>query len=228
MNLRRIPFSKTVNFRDLGGYATPDGMTKFNVFFRSACPVDFDEKDKEKFAALNIGTVVDLRGMTNFDFEIAPPVIDGVQTLNFPLSGGSAPKRDRDVAPSYLGMLKCTESMRGIFETFADAEKGVMFHCFAGKDRTGVVAALLLSLVGVSREDIVADYCLSYAYYIEKLRNFYGKGHVRKVSLSLPEHMEVFLQRFYDKYGSVEEYLCGIGVDNARQQKIKDKFVVKN
>ena len=225
MNLRRIPFSKTVNFRDLGGYPTPNGMTKYGVFFRSACPVDFDEKDKEIFADLNVGSIIDLRGMTSFDFDLVPPKFAGTTTFNFPLNGGAAPKRDRDVAPSYMGMLKSVESMRGIFKEFALAERGVMFHCFAGKDRTGVVAALWLLLAGVSREDVVADYCLSYPYYIEKLRAFYGKR-VKRTSLAVPEHIEGFLDRFAAKYGSVQNYLLKIGIDEGLQKKIQEKFVV--
>lgn len=61
MIYKRLPFSQTENCRDLGGYATECGVTKFGVFYRSACPHSFNQNDYDLFKQMNIGSVIDLR-----------------------------------------------------------------------------------------------------------------------------------------------------------------------
>lgn len=226
MNFRRIPFSNTQNARDLGGYATQTGVTRWNVFFRSDCPVSFDEKDRQLAKQLNIGAIVDLRGGTNVDDTLCSAELCGVKKYGFAIGDGSVPRLAKDVPQSYMVMLQNTESVKNIFNLFANEQKAVLFHCFAGKDRTGVIAALLLMLAGVADVDVVADYCMSYPYFLPRLRSDFHRTDAEKyVFVPIPEHMEGFLKLFRAKFGSVQEYLSGAGVTRAQQQKIINKFV---
>ncbi len=226
MNYKRLPFSKTENCRDLGGYATEDGVTKFGVFFRSACPHAFDQSDCDLFRQMNVGSVVDLRGGSNADETLCVPNFDGVVMHKIALNDGTVPRFAEQVPQSYLDMLDNTQCIRQIFHVFATEKRATLFHCFAGKDRTGVVAALLLGAVGVSDVDIVADYCLTYPYFLPRLRQDFSRTDAEKyVFVPIPEHMENFLKLLREKYGSVWNYLLFSGVTQEELQAIKLKFV---
>ena len=101
-----------------------------------------------------------------------------------------------------------------------------MFHCFAGKDRTGIVAALLLMLAGVADTDVIADYTLSYAYFLKRLRqDFLRTDAEANVFRPLPEHIEEFLKLFRQRYGTVDNCLLDKGVTEEQINRITDKFV---
>lgn len=227
MIYKRLPFSKTQNCRDLGGYATNDGVTKFGVFFRSACPHSFDQNDYDLFKQMNVGSVIDLRGGNNVDENLPTPnYCEDVVRHKIALNDGSIPYFAKDVAKGYLDMLENVESVAEIFHVFATERRATLFHCFAGKDRTGVIAALLLAAVGVSDVDIVADYCLTYPYFLPRLRQDFSRTDAEKyVFVPIPEHMENFLKLLREKYGSVQNYLCIAGVSKDEQHAIKKKFV---
>jgi len=226
MFYRRVPFSHTLNARDLGGYATPLGITKWNVFFRSGCLVNFDDNDEKLLGELGIKAIIDLRGGGNVDESLPTPQnLKGVARYNIPLGDGSIPYFAKDVANSYMDFVANTQSVKNIFDVFAKENGAVLFHCFAGKDRTGVVAALLLLLVGVSDTDIIADYTLTYAYFLDRIQSDFSRTDAeRNVFVPQPDHMKEFLRLFRNKYGSVQNYLSGVGVDATAQQKIIDKF----
>lgn len=227
MIYKRLPFSQTENCRDLGGYATKDGVTKFGVFFRSACPHSFNQNDYDLFKQMNVGSVIDLRGGNNVDENLPTPnYCEDVVQHKIALNDGSIPYFAKDVAKGYLDMLENVESVAEIFHVFATEQRATLFHCFAGKDRTGVIAALLLAAVGVSDVDIVADYCLTYPYFLPRLRQDFSRTDAEKyVFVPIPEHMENFLKLLREKYGSVQNYLCIAGVSKDEQLAIKKKFV---
>lgn len=226
MFYRRVPFSHTLNARDLGGYATPLGTTKWKVFFRSGCPVNFDDNDAKLLGELGVTAIVDLRGGENVDESLPTPQnLKGVARYNIPLGDGGIPYFAKDVPNSYMDFAANTQHVKKIFDVFAEEKGAVMFHCFAGKDRTGVVAALLLLLAGVYDTDIIADYTLSYAYFLDRIQSDFSRTDAEKdVFVPQPTHMKEFLRLFRNKFGSVQNYLASIGVGDAAQQKIIDKF----
>ena len=103
-----------------------------------------------------------------------------------------------EVPLSYMEMADGTGQMAGALQAIAEAPQAVLFHCTAGKDRTGVVAALLLWLAGVSEEDILADYIVSGPYLQQMLRaKMHKRGSQEPIKLpslnnSIPEHRPVF------------------------------------
>jgi protein-tyrosine phosphatase len=177
---RRLPLGGLYNARDLGGYPTRDGgMTKYGVFIRSEAPRDLPESDLLFLRAYGVKASVDFRG----DKEVSrqPSCLDGVAgmdyfrspTFNEQVAFGTRDKGKKgppvssfvDWGQKYAEMADdCRDWVREVFGILDSIDGGVLFHCTTGKDRTGVVSALLLGLAGVPEDDIVADYCISEVY----------------------------------------------------------------
>jgi ADP-ribose pyrophosphatase YjhB (NUDIX family)/protein tyrosine phosphatase (PTP) superfamily phosphohydrolase (DUF442 family) len=170
--LRRIPFEKIENFRDLGGYASRYGETSFGVVYRSGTLSDATDNDIEKMASIGIKSIIDIR-----DDESKEKKPDHFQkdprfaVISLPVNGnGRIPKDYEDQVDSYLEMLEDPASARRIFLALAHAEKPVVIHCNAGKDRTGAFIAILLLANGVPFHDVNADYMLSFPYLTRMTR----------------------------------------------------------
>ena len=174
-HLKHIPLEGAHNFRDLGGCPTiGGGATKWGMLYRSDALSGLTQRDWAELEARNVRTVIDLRsGSERAASPITPP--DGVVCLSFSLMrelDGNAASMSResilqsmklDYVRTLFGNLPCgAEILNAILERL---EQGaVVFLCSAGKDRTGIVAALVLYLCGVPREDIIADYIVSSTY----------------------------------------------------------------
>jgi protein-tyrosine phosphatase len=157
------------NFRDLGGLPTIDGrFTRHGVLFRSSALEELSSRDV-CFLIDDIGlrTVIDLRSAD--DRETAQPLLDTpVRHINLPISrGGPTTSLERPMgADGRVDMPRIYRmyievSAPSISEIIAELTSGAtpaLFHCAAGKDRTGVVAAILLSAVGVTRDAVIADF----------------------------------------------------------------------
>ena len=178
---RLIPFGAASNFRDLGGYATRDGRrTRWGSVFRSDALHGFDVADLDLFESLGIRTVFDLRSdaeraarpnsMPSIDRHIssrvdvgAPPQSGRVQ-LDGLTTSDDGESMMRDV---YTGLVRVSAASIGslLTELAVPAARPTVFHCHAGKDRTGIVAAVLLLALGVDREVVLDDYELSGRYW---------------------------------------------------------------
>ena len=223
---RRIPLSDTPNFRDLGGYATArGGVTRFGVFYRSACPNSLNKSDAELLKSLNVTTAVDLRGGSNADEIQRGFICEGITVHTIPIGTNEIPRRAVDVPAGYMRVTE-HPNFAEVFKILADCNGAAVFHCFAGKDRTGIVAALLLMLAGVADTDVIADYTLSYAYFLKRLRqDFLRTDAEANVFRPLPEHIEEFLKLFRQRYGTVDNCLLDKGVTEEQINRITDKFV---
>jgi len=221
----RIPLEGCSNFRDLGGHSIKNGgVTKTGRLFRSDSLSKLTNNDIAAISTLGITAVLDLR----FPYEAAESanrlqnhagflyenisVADKAQAnpLDFP-----------DTNEEFYNNIlhKGKEQVAAVFRFLIEnADKNIVFHCTAGKDRTGVVAALLLDLVGVARADIMADYAQTHAYKWDELMELKKtieaqRGITLKDSMfaSLPESMEAFLDELYRVYGGAAAYLTVIG-----------------
>ena len=159
----------TPNFRDLGGLATVDGrVTRSGVLFRSSALEELSSRDVRLLIDdIGLRTVIDLR--SDDDREIAHSLLDTpVRYINLPISrGGPTTSLERPMgADGRVDMpriyrMYIETSAPSIIEIIAELTSGAtpaLFHCAAGKDRTGVVAAILLSAVGVTRDAVIADF----------------------------------------------------------------------
>lgn len=173
---RCVDFDGAHNFRDLGGYASRfGGTTRWERVFRAGALDRMTDADVERLAGLGIGAVVDLRNRE--ERERAP---DPVASIHIPIMGSFIAKRERPdfgalvehdhgvafMRDMNLGLLEhaATEigQVFGVLDGVADHP--VAFHCTAGKDRTGLIAALLLEVLGVDRAAVLDDFELTERY----------------------------------------------------------------
>ncbi|MBM2617501.1 tyrosine-protein phosphatase [Actinoplanes sp. LDG1-06] len=225
---RNLGFSATYNFRDVGGYRGLDGRTvRWRRLFRSDALHRLGEDDAAAFEALGVRTVIDLR--RPFEIEKYGRVAEryGLDYQNLVLHHVDWETIDhpddvvheRWLADRYLNFAEDGRSaILASLQIIADpAQAPVIVHCMAGKDRTGTVCALALSLLGVSDEDIAADYALTTEamlpltdYLLEKHPSaVLGKQHMWD---SPPAAMQMFLTDLRALHGSVENYVAEIGL----------------
>lgn len=128
---------------------------------------------------------------------------------------------------SYYLMAEHIPSMNELFRTIANAPGTVLFHCTAGKGRTGITAAILLMLAGVEDIDIVADYQVSRTYIdpiIQQLRDEYPDlpQHVGETPVG---YIHEFLDRFRERWGTVEGYFDYLGLSADEVGKLKERMI---
>ncbi|QGG94882.1 tyrosine-protein phosphatase [Actinomarinicola tropica] len=181
---RHIRLEGCLNLRDLGGYPTRDGgEVRTGCVYRSSDLCALTDGDVETVTSLGIAVVVDLRGHherlarpnrlphgVEVHERTSPSTrTDPARTLEDRIASRSFPDRDDDLlTASYLGHLEehLTSELRTILELAVDSpRRPLVFHCAAGKDRTGIAAAVLLGVLGVGDDDIVADYELSTSHW---------------------------------------------------------------
>ena len=167
---RWVTLEGAFNFRDVGGYATLGGdRVRWGSVFRSDALHHLSPGDVRSVEALGVDRAIDLRSPDEIEATgqggLAARRIDYVVAPVIPSATGEAvgaPPGD-DLAERYLWYLDVGgDAIVRAFEVLAEPDKGaVVFHCAAGKDRTGVLAAMLLETLGVGEDDIVADYALT-------------------------------------------------------------------
>lgn len=229
---RRIVLGKMLNLRDLGGYPTADGRTtRWGVLLRGDNPMGITDADASWLLERNITTVIDLRSPA--EGEQLPDELaqrPGFSYHFIPMSGGEKlPNEEELIGLGYFRTLERKEIVRTVLETIADAPGGVLFHCMAGKDRTGCIAALLLTLVGVDKLDILADYQVS-ELYIRPVIRWMKKTRAELpayVGSSKPEYLEDCLDRLERTYGSVTDYLRAIGLTQPVLDRLKGKLLLE-
>ena len=243
---RHFPFEGCFNFRDIGGYLNQDGRrVKKGLYFRAGRQDRMTDKDLAQLSELNISTQIDLRKQEEvLDQGRGPLEAMGANYINIAvIPEGGSDKLNKLVGDTgisgkrYLGYLEFgPTSWLRLFGILAEEENlPVLLHCTAGKDRTGVSTAFLLSVLGVSRNIIEADYLLTnldterQADFIESTIG-YPEGYDREKMISIagvPQNaMKDFLDGVESKWGSAVEYLEKIGITQEQMEKIRNNFLV--
>jgi protein-tyrosine phosphatase len=179
--VRHLPLSGAPNFRDLGGYATTDGHhTRWGLVYRSGELSQLTAKDYEFVARLGITAVCDLRredertaAPTHWPGSNAPAILTmptparfGPTTRELLLKGMNETDMKARMRSVYEQMVVgYAPAFRDTLHRILDTAGPTLYHCSAGKDRTGVLSALLLSFLGVPRETVFQDYLLSDVYF---------------------------------------------------------------
>lgn len=224
---RELSLEIAYNVRHIGGYATHSGSTTSDALVRAAGLHRLTDNGLGGMADQGLRTVVDLRSQVERERDITPDVARfGMVRLN-------APVFEQDASPvglagEFPGFAIVYERMlvtgraayRSLFETIATTDGGLVFHCTAGKDRTGVAAALLLSLVGVADETIVEDFALSETLLAPVVKEWLprmaeqgiSEEQGRAMMASRPRDMVSTLSHIRERFGSAEGYLTDIGV----------------
>ena len=168
------------NFRELGGYIGLNGKkVKHNIFFRSPALINLNSQEQlETFRKLGIKVICDFRAtgerntLPDPDFEgiirhdISALVISGEEMdYNLPDFFGLPQEKLDQVLGSmsycYKTMPFNNDAYKAMFIEIVNNNVPILFHCAAGKDRTGIAAALILILLGVKREDVIKDYMIT-------------------------------------------------------------------
>ncbi len=248
---RRLPISGLLNARDLGGYPTNDGrITKFNTLIRSEAPLKLTDKDLEFLREYGITTSIDFRG--DREVERQPSSLKDIEwlrylrspTFNEQVAFGSRKKEQGPAVTSYVDWGEkyvemadgCKDWVRRTLELISESTGGVIINCTTGKDRTGMISALLLGLCGVSNDDITADYCVSEVYltpvYEDLIRIYLEHWPDETVRITdpffktSPKNIQRLLGYFEKEYGGVTGYVTACGVRDDSIGSIRRKLVV--
>lgn len=222
--------SATANTRDLGGYpSSPGQSTAKNRVWRSDAPICWNAADAQLLQARNMRTLIDLR--TDGETQKRPCAYAdaaGFDYRRFPITAGSVPPPTlEDVPASYLQIAAQKETADAI-RLIAEAEGGVLLFCTAGKDRTGVVSALLLLACGVDRETVIADYAVSREYNKERLEKYLSEHPDvdRRVVLANETSIARFIGLLLDRYGSMAGYFAQVGLGLETLERIRKKLLI--
>lgn len=236
---RHIRLDGAHNVRDLGGYPAEAGQTRWGVFLRGDSLHQLTDADIKTLLNARVRTVIDLRH--DVEVHAAPNRLAGVMQIAYrhiPIFRGSVSEGGgaaHDLRQVYAYIVDhCQAGLGEALSALADAEDGgVLFHCSAGKDRTGIVAALTLGLAGVSDAVIAADYALT-AVAMEALRPILVEqtlargGSVEALEPLLSSHPEdilAMLNYVRTTYGGVEAYAVRLGLGDERIARLRERFV---
>lgn len=223
-----------INCRDLGGYECGNGATAFGKALRAGVLRDPSEKDLAILRNFGVKTVIDLRGVEEAEdmpsFFKNNPEFD-YHHITLLEANPAMAKSDMSMVELYKVCLsEYGENFAKALHIIASLDKPFMFHCFCGKDRTGMLAALLLGAAGVCKEDIIADYEVSYTYirpYIEReIRNNSGliwDGAYERF-YSEADNMAQILDFIDGNYGGVTGYFEKIGLTADEIETLRTKL----
>jgi protein-tyrosine phosphatase len=237
---RELRLEVAHNVRHMGGYTTKDGRTTTDVVVRSAGLHRLTEAGVGHLADHGIAAIVDLRSTVERERDVTPSLshtsIRHITSAVF--EQDQSPVGQAPEFPGYFvvyqRMLETgREAYRTLFEVIAETDGRVLFHCTAGKDRTGVAAALMLGLAGVDAETITEDFSHSYRLLEPVLQDWLPKmaergideARARKLLASDPEDMAQTLVHIDTLYGGPAGYLESVGLSPSALSAVKAKFI---
>jgi len=227
---RTIDLAGCLNFRDLGGYPTDDGRTvRWRQVFRSDALHHLTRQDVTCLRdEIGLGTVIDLRSSGELSSEGRGPLAqESMGFHHLPLFENES--RRSAAPPGNLGDLYvlmaefAREPIGRVIATLAASDAPAVYHCAAGKDRTGVLSAVLLGILGVPDPVIVADYAATKENLdaiVERLMSTHGYQEMLSAlppdtMHAEPETMVGFLDTMRQRYGSMADYARAAGVPDA-------------
>lgn len=237
---RHLKLEGTFNVRDLGGYAClGGGTTRWRAALRADGLHHMTPASIAALADMGVNTIIDLRGP--LEFAVHPDPFDGhaaIRYHNIPLFDALAPvaevKDDFDMAARYRDAVDlCGDRIAQVLTVIGDAPPGaVMFHCTAGKDRTGIVAALLLLCANVSDDLIVEDYALTATVAAPLLAEFRAAAIATGASAPAIERilacdadtMRSLLGHLQNTHGDLESFGRFIGMDRQAFGRLRERL----
>jgi protein-tyrosine phosphatase len=240
---RKLEIDGTYNVRDLGGYETNDHRaTRWGQLFRADKLVRVTEDGLNAIHHLGIKTIIDLRYTP--EIEVEPNVYSNSRDVNYlhlplyELSGDAAlPRVPDDLADLYEMILDYRQQRIAeiISVLMTESNQPAIFHCTAGKDRTGIIAALLLGAAGVSDADVINDYALSEQYLhvlFDELReqarqNGYDSDWYNRLLICEPATMTTTLGHIQRCYGGIVPYLLRVGITEIQIASFRRAFLTQ-
>ena len=233
---RALPIGGAFNARDIGGYDTPAGPIAWRRLMRSGGLDAIDDADRAVLAELGVRTVLDLR--RDEELETRPNQLGelNVRTIRVSITPGSLTS-EPDAMPTLTDIYTAIVESSGpalaeAINVLAEpAALPAWVHCTAGKDRTGVVVALVLALVGVDDQVIIEDYAVSEALlgtaFVERLSA--GNPDIAEIASDLlaspPALIASVLEQIRASHGGVAEFLVHHGMDPAAPDRLRAALV---
>ena len=237
-----IPLAGVSNLRDLGGYRTEDGRTvRRGMIYRSAALAKLTAEDDAVVAALGLRTICDFRGVE--ESQRAPTRLTGPAIVPLPIEPtvgaglrdilqtkeASGEALQAVLVRAYVAYAQSSiQQYRSLFGLLLEGDTPLLFHCSAGKDRTGFGAAVVLTTLGVPWETVVADF--------EATNRFWRRDTVHTDDLPQavreqllradPALLTAAFESLRETFGSFDRYLAdGLGVDAARRASLQEKLL---
>ena len=250
---RHIRLEGSLNLRDLGGYETRDGRTiRTGCVFRSDELHALTDADLETVSKLGIRVLFDLRNAEERRARqnrlphamevlerVSPATGTDVRTTEEQIARGELPQADDEFfATVYIGLLdRLAPELRTIVERAVDAPaRPLLFHCAAGKDRTGLAAAVLLGLLGVADEVILDDFELTSRYFTPRRMDMLADAmtehgvaveRLRPLLEARRPVLATALRHLHDQWGGFEGYaLEHLGVDAGLPERLRAALLV--
>jgi protein-tyrosine phosphatase len=242
MNNRHLDLPDLLNARDLGGLPTRDGRaTRWRSFVRTDGLHNLNAVGRIALHEYGVRTVIDLRMPHELE-QLPNPLStdDRVRFLHVSLLGSMGDEvfeRNKHLPPhaewALLVLEQSQDKFRQVFSGIAGAADGVvLFHCYAGKDRTGLIADLLLDLADVHDEHIVDDYDLSNQRlrpHVDRVADTIDDPHARARAVDAwtvkRETAEVVLSHVRTRYGGAAGYLRAIGLSAQEVENVKRRLI---
>ncbi len=248
-NLRHLNFESVTNFRDLGGYKASGGrMVAWRRLFRSGefskiSRSDFDRLIRE----IGLVSVLDLRSAVERERQGTGLLSEaGIRFHNISFFDDDDERRGDerrykgfssmgDLYVYLVGKREFGQQIIEALEIIAEAENHpLVFNCVIGKDRTGILAAILLSALGVADDDIIEDYTLSGPYMVELINRKGRYPEIDAAVKALPgffweatrESMTMFLTMLKQEFGSIESYINEHGADPSLISRLENALLV--
>ncbi len=230
-----------INCRELGGMPLRDGhVFRSGLFLRSGAPSELKTKEEfEQVKAYGVKNVIDFRGVTELE-RCGNPFRDDADTnfYSIPLFIGDPGDVNNDtmqfLRTHHLGdyyviiMEQLGDKVAQVLRILLNAEGLTLYHCAHGKDRTGVISAILYLIAGADREDIVTNYKVSYDYLEDFLKPLIDAApdDMKHTLRSDEINIRIFLKYIDDKWdGKVENYLISNGMTESEIKALRDKCV---
>jgi protein-tyrosine phosphatase len=251
---RILPMTGGHNFRDIGGYPAKDGRsTAWGLVYRSGTMAQLDDGDRALIEGLGLRVICDLRSSRErdrrpsrlpepADFEIWSHDYDNssADLVNALAEPGATAAQARAVMIDLYGDIAYEQrpGYRALFERLASGALPILFHCAAGKDRTGVAAALLLDMLGVPREAVIEDYVLTDHFFdrgCELVRTDPWVKRLGTVDPAIwapvmradPAYLATMFETIEARHGSAEGFIRDeLGLDGAAIESIRERLLV--
>lgn len=235
---RHLPVEGTFNIRDLGGYMAGERETLWRRILRADGLHRLTEAGRDRLVGEGVRTVIDLRRPAELEAQPNPFAMDErVRYMNVSLFENLAPTYGPQIDTLHALYVRAlqerAEAIAAILSMVAEADEGaVLFHCTAGKDRTGLIAALLLGNAGVSEDQIIADYALTGRMIAPLLDEILAHAAIqgmaedtmRPLLACAPETMRATLDHIADGHGSIAGYLNTLGLGDTVAARLKSRL----
>lgn len=240
---KTLPLTNVANARDLGGFPTIDGgVTRYGVFIRSAAHIMISKEELDFLSSYGVTLNIDFRHDSQIQKLPSPFASDDrfryVQMPVYLRVNRNSVFDDSfcwgNEYPQSVDANK--EWIKKFVDEVCDEQGGCIFNCATGKDRTGVMSAILLLIAGVKESDIIADYAVSEIYLRRNVPAIFSSLPSIVVQDGMPDwknpffrsdssYMSNLLSHISTNYHTIDNYLASCGIEKSKVDAIRNHFV---